>query len=210
MTRVFRGGTREQHLLATKGAPEAVIDLCHLAAPGTAAIFSRVEAMAERGLRVLGVARGEWQGGTWPQSQHDFAFRFLGLVGFADPPRPEVPAAIAECRSAGVRIIMLTGDYPATARAIAREVGLSERAEVITGPEMAELDDGTLRLRLRRVDLCARLKPEQKLRIDAFSARPSPRPPDSVPRAWRRTVRHRRAGPGRSRRRRRRTAPCRC
>jgi P-type Ca2+ transporter type 2C len=165
MTRVFRGGAREQHLLATKGAPEAVIDLCHLAAPEAASILSHVEAMAERGQRVLGVARGEWQGGTWPQSQHDFTFRFLGLVGFADPPRPEVPAAIAECRSAGVRIIMLTGDYPATARAIAREVGLSERAEVITGPEMAELDDGTLRLRLRRVDLCARLKPEQKLRL---------------------------------------------
>ena len=165
MTRVFRGEARSQHLLATKGAPEAVIDLCHLAAADAAAILRRVEAMAERGLRVLGVARGEWQGGTWPQSQHDFTFCFLGLVGFVDPPRPEVPAAIAECRSAGVRIIMLTGDHPATARAIARQVGLSERAEVITGPEMAALDDDTLRLRLHKFDLCARLKPEQKLRL---------------------------------------------
>ena len=165
MTRVFRGDARNAHLLATKGAPEAVIDLCHLGADQAAAILHRVEAMAECGLRVLGVARGEWQGKAWPRSQHDFDFRFLGLIGFVDPPRPEVPAAIAECRGAGVRIIMLTGDHPATARAIARQVGLSERAEVITGAEMAALDDAALRERLRHVDLCARLQPEQKLRL---------------------------------------------
>jgi Ca2+-transporting ATPase len=165
MTHVFRGDARDAHLLATKGAPEAVIDLCHLPADAAAAILRRVEAMAERGLRVLGVARGEWQGASWPRSQHDFDFRFLGLVGFVDPPRPEVSAAIAECRGAGVRVIMMTGDHPATARAIAREVGLSERAEVITGAEMATLDDAVLRGRLRQVDLCARLKPEQKLRL---------------------------------------------
>ncbi|GAA0258256.1 hypothetical protein GCM10009126_24400 [Rhodanobacter caeni] len=165
MTHVFRGDARDTHLLATKGAPEAVIDLCHLAATDAAAILRQVEGMAERGLRVLGVARGEWHGEAWPQSQHDFDFRFLGLLGFVDPPRPEVPAAIAECRSAGIRIVMMTGDHPATARAIAREVGLSERAEVITGVEMAALDDAALRERLHRVDLCARLKPEQKLRL---------------------------------------------
>ena len=165
MTHVFRGDARGTHLLATKGAPEAVIDLCHLAATDAAAILCQVEGMAERGLRVLGVARGEWHGEAWPQSQHDFDFRFLGLLGFVDPPRPEVPAAIAECRSAGIRIIMMTGDHPATARAIAREVGLSERAEVVTGVEMAALDDAALRERLHCVDLCARLKPEQKLRL---------------------------------------------
>ena len=165
MTHVFRGDARGTHLLATKGAPEAVIDLCHLAATDAAVILHQVEGMAERGLRVLGVARGEWHGEAWPQSQHDFDFRFLGLLGFVDPPRPEVPAAIAECRSAGIRIIMMTGDHPATARAIAREVGLSERAEVVTGVEMAALDDAALRERLHCVDLCARLKPEQKLRL---------------------------------------------
>jgi Ca2+-transporting ATPase len=165
MTRVFRGDARDQHRLATKGAPEAVIDLCHLAAADATKILRQVETMAERGLRVLAVARGEWKGAAWPSSQHDFDFRFLGLVGFVDPPRPEVPAAIAECRTAGVRIIMMTGDHPATARAIARQVGLSERAEVITGAEIAALDDTALRERLRQIDLCARLKPEQKLRL---------------------------------------------
>ena len=165
MTHVFRGDTRDTHLLATKGAPEAVIDLCHLPDAEAAAILRQVEAMAERGLRVLGVARGEWRGEAWPRTQHDFDFRFLGLLGFVDPPRPEVPAAIAECRRAGVRVIMMTGDHPATARAIAREVGLSERADVITGAELDALDDDTLRERLHHVDLCARLKPEQKLRL---------------------------------------------
>ncbi|MHB1532309.1 cation-translocating P-type ATPase [Acidithiobacillus sp.] len=169
MTRVFSGARTDTYLLATKGAPEAVADLCHLPEAGRQAIQYQVKAMAARGLRVLGVAKGTWQVGSpdtpWPKNQHDFDFRFLGLAGFLDPPRPEVPAAIAECRAAGVRVLMLTGDHPATARAIAQQVGLSERAEVITGPEIAALDDNALRQRLRHVDLCARLQPEQKLRL---------------------------------------------
>ncbi|ABM38861.1 cation-translocating P-type ATPase [Polaromonas naphthalenivorans] len=173
MTRVFASSAPTQHLLATKGAPEAVADLCHLPAARREAIRAQVEAMAGRGLRVLGVARGRWSGAPaapdaaplWPRSQHDFDFEFLGLLGLADPPRPEVPAALAECRRAGVRVIMLTGDHPATARAIARQVGLSERPEVITGDQIAALDDAALRERLRHADLCARLQPAHKLRL---------------------------------------------
>ncbi|MDO8369326.1 MAG: cation-translocating P-type ATPase [Candidatus Nitrotoga sp.] len=169
MTRVFSGTKSETHVLATKGAPEAIADLCHLSAEARTVIQRQVDSMAENGLRVLGVAKGEWQASrpdeVWPNSQHDFDFNFLGLVGLLDPPRPEVAAAIAECRMAGVRILMLTGDHPATARAIARQVGLSERPEVITGAEIAALDDAALRLRLQQVDLCARLQPEQKLRL---------------------------------------------
>jgi Ca2+-transporting ATPase len=165
MTLAYRGDAQRRHVLATKGAPEAVIDLCHLPAHERARVMAQVERMAERGLRVLGVARGEWQGTQPPRSQHDFDFGFLGLVGFIDPPRPEVPAAIAECRAAGIRVIMMTGDHPATARAIARMVGLSERAEVVTGAQIDALDDAQLRERLRHVDLCARLQPVQKLRL---------------------------------------------
>ena len=173
MTRVFASSAPTQHLLATKGAPEAVADLCHLDAGRHDAIRRQVDAMAERGLRVLGVARGRWTGAPampdaeppWPKSQHDFDFEFLGLLGLADPPRPEVPAALAECRRAGVRVIMMTGDHPATARAIARQVGLSERPEVMTGTQMQALDDAALRGRLQHVDLCARLQPAHKLRL---------------------------------------------
>ncbi|WP_423457080.1 cation-translocating P-type ATPase [Ottowia sp. VDI28] len=170
MTRVYASTAPERHLLATKGAPEAVADLCHLDEGRRAAIRAQVEALAEDGLRVLGVARGHWAGAPgqaqgWPASQHDFDFEFLGLLALADPPRPEVPEALAECRAAGVRVVMMTGDHPATARAIARQVGLSERPEVLTGDELQTLDDATLRERLRRVDLCARLKPAHKLRL---------------------------------------------
>jgi Ca2+-transporting ATPase len=173
MTRVFASADPSQFLLATKGAPEAVADLCHLGAAQREAIQRQVGAMAGRGLRVLGVARGRWMGAAtapdttppWPQSQHDFDFEFLGLVGLADPPRPEVPDALAECRRAGVRVIMMTGDHPATARAIARQVGLSERPEVLTGAELAALSDEALRARLKQVDLCARLLPAHKLRL---------------------------------------------
>ncbi|WP_297471469.1 HAD-IC family P-type ATPase, partial [Acidithiobacillus sp.] len=143
MTRVFSSNEPSRYLLATKGAPEAVADLCHLPAAARATLQEQVYAMAERGLRVLGVAQGEWRGSTPPHSQHDFDFSFLGLIGFVDPPRPEVPAAIAECRAAGIRVLMLTGDHPATARAIARQVGLSERPAVITGAEVDALDDAS-------------------------------------------------------------------
>lgn len=165
MTRVFPAGEPSHFLLAAKGAPEAIAELCHLPNSACVAIQQQVEQMAARGLRVLGVARGDWQGGALPQSQHDFDFTFLGLLGFFDPPRPEVPAAIAESRKAGIRVIMMTGDHPATAHAIAREVGLSARAEVITGPEIEMLDDSALHERLCHVDVCARLRPEQKLRL---------------------------------------------
>jgi Ca2+-transporting ATPase len=165
MTHVFPAGNPQCHLLATKGAPEAVADLCHLPAPQRDAVQRQVQEMAGRGLRVLGVAKGQWAGRQWPASQHDFDFSFLGLVGLADPPRPEVPAAVAACRSAGIRIIMMTGDHPATARAIAHQVGLVDDGGVLTGPEMAAMDDETLRRRLMAVSLCARLVPEQKLRL---------------------------------------------
>lgn len=169
MTQIFSDINPSLHLLATKGAPEAVADLCHLPQNRRRAILERAEAMATRGLRVLGVATGEFKAAcgdtAWPESQHDFDFTFLGLVAFADPLRPEVPAAIEECRSAGIRILMLTGDHPATAVAIARQVGLSDRADVITGDEMARLDDAMLLLRLKQADVCARMLPEQKLRL---------------------------------------------
>jgi Ca2+-transporting ATPase len=165
MTQVFPADDAARHLLATKGAPEAVADLCHLDETSRAQIRQRVLEMAGRGLRVLGVARGEWTGTRWPVSQHDFEFHFLGLVGLVDPPRPEVPAAIAACARAGIRVLMMTGDHPATARAIARAVGLDTSTEVLTGPQIEAMDDATLQHRLATANICARLVPEQKLRL---------------------------------------------
>jgi Ca2+-transporting ATPase len=128
--------------------------------------------MAGEGLRVLGVARATFSGSVLPGNQHDFAFEFLGLVGLEDPIRPEVPSAIAECHAAGIRVVMITGDHPATALAIARQAGLSAGGAVMTGPEFSALNDEQLRRRLADTDVFCRVRPEQKLRlVQAFRAR---------------------------------------
>lgn len=159
--------------VAAKGAPEAVVDLCHLGEADRTRIAAVVDELAAQGLRVLGVARGRFAGRDWPASEHDFDFEFLGLLGLADPVRAEVPAAVAECRAAGIRVLMITGDYPATARAVARQAGLAEGdADVLSGDEIAALSDDALRERLARVSVCARIAPDQKLRIvQALKAR---------------------------------------
>lgn len=173
MSHVWAAQGADEQTVAAKGAPEAVIDLCHLGETDRARIAAAVEELAAQGLRVLGVARGRFQGQDWPADEHGFDFEFVGLLGLADPVRAEVPAAVAECRAAGIRIVMITGDYPATARAIARQAGLADGGvDVLTGDEIETLDDDALRQRLAAVTVCARITPDQKLRIvQALKAR---------------------------------------
>ena len=155
---------RQEFVIAAKGAPEAIADLCHLDAADRAALTQSVDAMAAEGLRVLGVARASFAGQVWPDSQHDFAFSFVGLVGLADPLRASVPDAVSECRSAGIKVVMITGDYPATARAIARQAGL-DAEDLVTGEELDQLSEAALVQRVRTATVFARIMPEQKLRI---------------------------------------------
>ncbi|MDP3195923.1 cation-translocating P-type ATPase [Tabrizicola sp.] len=149
--------------IAAKGAPEAVADLCRMDAATLAELTAQVDQMAGDGLRVLGVAEAS-HNGTLPDDPRDFQFRFLGLVGLADPLRASVPDAVAQCRSAGIRVIMITGDYPATAQTIAAEAGL-QGDRVITGPDLALMTDAKLATAVRDVTIFARIMPEQKLRI---------------------------------------------
>ncbi len=165
LSHVWRGPDREHHVIAAKGAPEAIADLCHFSRTQLDMLDESVRRLADRGLRVLGVARAEFREQPLPGKQHDFDFEFLGLVGLADPVRPTAPEAIAACRAAGIRVLMITGDYPGTAREIARQVGLSPEDRMLTGPELDELSDAELRRRLRHVEVFARVAPEQKLRI---------------------------------------------
>ncbi|WP_298284994.1 cation-translocating P-type ATPase [Acidocella sp.] len=170
MSQAWPGTAPGTYLIAAKGAPEAIADLCHLEEPALAALRRGVAEMAAAGLRVLAVARGAHAGPDWPASQHEFAFTLLGLAGLADPLRPGVPAAVAACRSAGIDVAMITGDHPATARAIAQQAGIAAGA-VLTGAEMARLDDTALREAVRTTRLFARVLPEQKLRlVQAFAA----------------------------------------
>ena len=165
MSHVWRAAdNRAEFVIAAKGAPEAIIDLCHLDADQVAPLTVAVEAMATEGLRVLGVARATFEGSVWPGSQHDFAFEFLGLVGLADPLRPGVSEAINECRSAGIKVVMITGDYPATAKAIGLQAGLDAN-DLVTGEELGKLSDAQLMQRVRTANIFARIMPEQKLRI---------------------------------------------
>ena len=152
------------HMVATKGAPEAMFDLCRLDAPSRAALISSADRMAARGLRVLGVAEAASGAADLPSDQQGFDFRFLGLVGLADPLRASVPAAVAQCRSAGIRIIMITGDYPATARSIAHDAGIGDDG-VIDGTALAAMSDTDLASAVQTATVFARIMPEQKLRI---------------------------------------------
>jgi P-type Ca2+ transporter type 2C len=167
MSHVWRAVVGEAHVVAAKGAPEAVVDLCHLDTETQTRIAQAGDAMAAQGLRVLGVASARFEGEQWPAQEHDFDFEFLGLLGLADPLRAEIPDAVAQCHAAGIRVIMITGDYPATARAIAQRAGLGqgEVQDVLTGDAIAALDDAQLQQRMRTTQVCARVAPEQKLRI---------------------------------------------
>jgi Ca2+-transporting ATPase len=165
MSQVWEGTEDdEEFVVAAKGAPEAVAELCRLSAAELAALKQRVDTMAGEGLRVLGVARANLAGPRWPHSQRDLAFSLVGLVGLADPLRESVPDAVNQCRSAGIRVIMITGDYPQTARAIARQAGL-DAENILTGEELRSLSDAELRRRVKTATIFARIMPEQKLRI---------------------------------------------
>jgi Ca2+-transporting ATPase len=173
LSHVWQSPDKMKLMVAAKGAPEAVADLCHLDAQQREDLAGQVAGMAEQGLRVLGVAQGRPVAHSdLPRIQHDFEFEFLGLVGLADPIRPAVPQAIQECYSAGVRVVMITGDYPATAQSIARQIGLRNVEEVITGPELDRMSEEELSDRIGRTNIMARVVPEQKLRIvNALKAR---------------------------------------
>jgi len=144
--------------VAIKGAPETVLPLC-----GRMDAMAEVERAAESGLRLLAVAQCDWQGEP-PDDPRRYAFRFAGFVRLADPLRASVPEAVAQCRRAGIRVVMITGDFPGTALNIARQAGI-DAGEALSGDEVAALDDAALAAAVRRVNVFARVRPEQKLRL---------------------------------------------
>ncbi len=165
MSRVFRESSSKQLVIAAKGAPEAIFDLCHLSAQFRSKYAESVQKMASEGLRILGVAKSSIQENKLPEEQHDFNFEFVGLIGLSDPIRPQAPQAVKECHKAGIRVIMITGDYPVTAQNIAKEIGLQNYSQCITGSELAEMDEIELREKIKTIDVFARVIPEQKLKI---------------------------------------------
>ncbi len=165
MSRVFAlKGTKEK-IIAAKGAPEAIFDLCHVTVENKKKLLLAVEEMAAAGLRVLGVANAKINGKGLPDIQHDFMFDFIGLIGLSDPIRKNVKKAVGECHKAGIRVIMITGDYPVTAKHIAMEIGLEHPDRCITGQELQAMTEEALCSKINEINVFARVVPEQKLKI---------------------------------------------
>jgi len=157
--------------VAMKGAAETVLALCRLDAAARDAAHAEMALAAERGLRLLAVAEAGWPDAEWPADPRRYDFRLRGFVALADPVRAEVPDAIAQCRRAGIRVVMITGDFPGTALAVARAAGIATEGGVLTGSEIAKLDAPALARAAKRVNVFARIRPEQKLQlITAYKA----------------------------------------
>jgi Ca2+-transporting ATPase len=170
MSQIWQARAGTGFIVAAKGAPETIADLCHLPQEALQGVKRDVADLAAQGLRVLAVAEAASMGPPWPETQHDFDFRFLGLVGLADPVRPEVPAAVATCTAGGIRVVMITGDHPVTALAIARQAGIPGD-HVLSGSDLAAIKAPDLAARLVGTNVFARIMPEQKLRlVQAFAA----------------------------------------
>jgi Ca2+-transporting ATPase len=168
VTNVITGGVAGAGTAYAKGAFEAIAEICHLSDERLTTIRAQADALARDGIRVLGVAKSPamtpGQINNLPESPRDFDFEYAGLLGFADPLRAIVPAAVAECRSAGIRVVMITGDYPATARAIGAQAGLNA-TDVLAGDDIDAMSDDQLSLQVKTTSIFARIRPNQKLRI---------------------------------------------
>lgn len=163
MIQVWRA-PQDRWRIAAKGAPEAIFRLCRLSEAQVSDLTPVVQGFARQGLRVLGVASCVTEGAL-SDAPEDAPFAFEGLIGFLDPVRADVPAALKEAQGAGIAVVMITGDHPATALAVAETIGLDASGGVLIGAEIAALDDAALIERLRQTRLFARITPDQKLRI---------------------------------------------
>lgn len=165
MSHLWRNLQDSHDTVATKGAPEAIATLCRLNAEQHNGLMHSAEAMATKGLRVLAVAKARHANHlSWPTLQNDFAFELVGLVGLADPLRKNVQAAVAQCHQAGIRVMMITGDYPTTAKAIAMQAGI-DCSQILSGKEIAAMDAENMRQQIAHTHVFARVTPQQKLTI---------------------------------------------
>jgi Ca2+-transporting ATPase len=164
VTHVWASGDDPSRYIAAKGAPEAISDLCRMDQGARAAMLRAVQDLAARGMRVLALAEGRFDGSVLPDTPSGLTLKFAGLIGLADPLRPDVPAAVRACREAGIRVVMVTGDYPVTARAIADQAGLAG-GDMLTGADLTGMTEAELMARIGGVVVFARILPEQKLRI---------------------------------------------
>lgn len=162
MAQIFKEGGKFK--IFAKGAPETIARACGFTSDEMEKLHREAAALAAQGMRLLAIAEAEASSSDFPENADQFNYRYLGLVGFADPLRENVPAAVTECRSAGIRIIMITGDYAPTAKAIAMQAGLDD-GKILTGEELKAMDESSLRQCVQDTNIFARITPDQKLKI---------------------------------------------
>lgn len=169
MIHIF-GNEQGDRIFACKGALEGVVRLCNLNATETEEALSKGQEYAKKGLRVLGVAKGSRKEASLPEKKEDINFEFLGLVTFYDPPDEHIPQVIKKFYQTGVKVVMITGDYPETAEAIAKITGIKTN-RIVTGAEVLAMDEIQLKEAVVTSHIFARITPEQKLRIiEAFKS----------------------------------------
>jgi len=165
LSHVWSSSDAKSYIVAAKGAPEAIFSLCHLNAEETKKMLEKVEKLSDEGMRLIAVAKAHCEKNDLPKDQHEFPFKFVGLLGFSDPIRPGISQAIEECKKAGIKVMMITGDYPGTAQFIAEKIGLDTSDKFLTGTDISRMDGNELREVIREINIFARVVPDQKLAI---------------------------------------------
>lgn len=163
MTHIFE--VNGEIVIAVKGGVEAILQQSNLTDSARAKILLSAKTMAEKGLRVLGVGKAQWHEKHWPVLQDEFEFEFLGLLAFQDPPKENIKSTIQSFRNAGIQVKMITGDYPETACAIAKEIGLIEVDRFLTGASVMSMNNETLKIEALNTQVFARMFPEAKLKV---------------------------------------------
>lgn len=164
MTHIFKG-PQNKIIIAAKGAPEAILQQSNLSAERKNAFAGEAANLARKGFRVLGVGTAEWNQPSWPASQQEFTFSFLGLVAFNDPPKENISKTLDTFYKAGINVKMITGDYKETAAAIAEQVGIKRTEKIVTGEEILSFTEDKLRSVVKEVDVYARMFPGAKVKV---------------------------------------------
>lgn len=164
MTHVFEDGTGNR-IIAAKGAPEAILEVCSLSSKEKETITAAMDALTSKGYRVLGVAEGSLQGNNYPKLQQEIPFTFKGLVAFYDPPKENIKQVLQSFYTSGITVKIITGDNARTTNAIAQEIGFQGLDKSITGDELMKLSDTDLQSKVMNINVFSRMFPEAKLRI---------------------------------------------
>jgi Ca2+-transporting ATPase len=165
MTNVYEEQGSNSFIVSAKGSPEAIMQLCQFSNKEKEEQLVFVHKLASEGNRIIAVAKAVHLVSEFPETQNGFQFKLLGFLGLEDPVRTEVPKAVEECQHAGIRVVMITGDFPTTARSIAHQIGMKTDLEIMVGNELDALNDEELKNKIHQINIFARVVPAQKLRI---------------------------------------------